>query len=1402
MVEHVHRDECYLNNVLICGEKAHTHGENCYLLRLEDNDINRILSEIEADEEKSLEHVITNVVYKASYLELVNEGILPAPTPTPTPTPTPLIELLPEGSSLETLTATNASVAALNDSIEENNITPALYLNERLISPASEGGTVSNSENIVNLTQGQNSPTDLITYAANANGGISTLAVGDPTLPPLIRPIHFYFMLDGNVTYVSSGSLTDNNTRRYSYADTVAAYKQTNIVIDFDTSDINSTYRIRYNMDGDTNKPEDFDTDTRTNGNSNLTFGTGNDPRYAILTTRSGYYGNYTYTAVPFFTVTLDRSEVGGTNSVQYVQSGQNSTLTLDSAYNWYTENGTQVTSVNPASGGITDTTTLFARPKTITASFEDKDGNPASSDQSGKPIDGKFTVELPERSNSVWIVKGSDGSVFYAADGKTTVDITKNTTFVAVPAENIVTLVYPAGNETNKTIPYNGTFTFPTLDGGYVWVGNDGSVYSGGATSDPIRANITFTASDQVSASFEYKNTANNKTEFYTPGKEITLPTLTGNNVWVDELGNVYTGGTKVTLDTHKTFTEKGRIIITYNLNAPTSLSAGATGHTTPEQTPTIAGSVGTTETVTVLEGDTTITLGVIPRVLTTLSNQGGTDAKKQYKTMAFFSGWAFGSDVVLPNAVVSYETLDAIDTNGTVTVTGNWIQGNGNTANFFVDLRSNLTGSTNAEDYTPSIFTTYFSHEGYTPKGNGQADFGGTDVSKSAEYDATIRALEGLREGTGKEAVWLYRFPTDQQVFDYLKSYIGEDTPITVDGITVTPGELNTDVFAIRWYNVNYWSTSGWHINASLVRKEGNIVVHKTFEGRTDYITAAQNGFTITAQSGTIDTNGNFTDNAGEADITLVASREASASDTTTIGYTAKTDPVVSDSGMMRVEYTWIIPKVGAGEHWHIEENIVEVEGTIGVGEWVIVDSSNSQSDEGDGTKTIVEGVTFPKDISSDEWLRAEFTNVYYSENSIMLRKIDALTRNRLNGAEFQIWQRTASGDQLMTFDLIEDEFEGETYKTYVYNPSGGTESVVKSDGTEISISIEHFTYDVGSLVIREVTTPAGYAPAVGEIVIGYKTVDGNKTIDILNTVDFATFDKGMLTIENTPQKMNVTAQKKWSNCFVDEWTDTVTFQLMAWDETTGKFSANLAASVLPEGTSTIQTLTIVKDEDADNSYTWADLPEYINGKKAIWTIKELAIGDEQIKADGTFPNWNSYVSLPTERIEGGVKTATITATNNPKAGTELRIMKIDNFNKPVSGATFEIWQGTKLLNTITTDATGEIIFHNLKYAIEYTVVETNIPVAYWGYDDPIKVTVNENATVTISADSPPNVRNSSQNYTIEVINYTGEPLPETGGMGTHIYTAGGLLLMAAAVALLIYRRKRRKEADLLDV
>ncbi len=36
MVEHIHSEECYLEDFIVCGEKNHVHGENCYLLRLSD----------------------------------------------------------------------------------------------------------------------------------------------------------------------------------------------------------------------------------------------------------------------------------------------------------------------------------------------------------------------------------------------------------------------------------------------------------------------------------------------------------------------------------------------------------------------------------------------------------------------------------------------------------------------------------------------------------------------------------------------------------------------------------------------------------------------------------------------------------------------------------------------------------------------------------------------------------------------------------------------------------------------------------------------------------------------------------------------------------------------------------------------------------------------------------------------------------------------------------------------------------------------------------------------------------------------------------------------------------------------------------------------------------------------
>ena len=51
-------------------------------------------------------------------------------------------------------------------------------------------------------------------------------------------------------------------------------------------------------------------------------------------------------------------------------------------------------------------------------------------------------------------------------------------------------------------------------------------------------------------------------------------------------------------------------------------------------------------------------------------------------------------------------------------------------------------------------------------------------------------------------------------------------------------------------------------------------------------------------------------------------------------------------------------------------------------------------------------------------------------------------------------------------------------------------------------------------------------------------------------------------------------------------------------------------------------------------------------------------------------------------------------------------------------------------------------------------------------------------------------------TQSDTVVFENYGGAVLPETGGVGTHLYTTVGLLLMTAAALLYINIFKRRKE------
>ena len=97
-------------------------------------------------------------------------------------------------------------------------------------------------------------------------------------------------------------------------------------------------------------------------------------------------------------------------------------------------------------------------------------------------------------------------------------------------------------------------------------------------------------------------------------------------------------------------------------------------------------------------------------------------------------------------------------------------------------------------------------------------------------------------------------------------------------------------------------------------------------------------------------------------------------------------------------------------------------------------------------------------------------------------------------------------------------------------------------------------------------------------------------------------------------------------------------------------------------------------------------------------------------------------------------------------------------------------------------------------------YTLEETKAPDGYNLLADTIDVTITpkvkdgiENADCTVSLTGADGALTEVDGYTVEVLNTTGTQLPGTGGMGTTLFTAGGLLILCAAGAFLYFNRKR---------
>ena len=374
----------------------------------------------------------------------------------------------------------------------------------------------------------------------------------------------------------------------------------------------------------------------------------------------------------------------------------------------------------------------------------------------------------------------------------------------------------------------------------------------------------------------------------------------------------------------------------------------------------------------------------------------------------------------------------------------------------------------------------------------------------------------------------------------------------------------------------------------------------------------------------------------------------------------------------------------------------------------------------------------------------------------------------------------------------------------------------------------------YNSASFIIREVEL-AGYLNNLpdGKLELGFNEIG---------------------TITNTPTKLKITKQFKQAYFPVGSESElplnvrnTVVY-LQIWREKRegaglpqherytpllGALEANMDATILSDGTVQLTVGTNTPTDAA--TLTLTRLPRY-------WFDKDTGASGEwyyyvkEVDAEG---NEVHSASAPTNgvqpEINPNVKTLTVTNTltdiSARKVWTSLdNQFTLNPANLPDITLTLKqttaeaAADGDKIIATVTLgwDAeAGKVVAKNLDgwqfgEVVEYTAPEGSKNI-WWGYKwynlpaydaggniyryyvvekTPVGsgwqlVTDDQNATNTLPI--PANSENRVFQITNTPITYT---LPETGGIGTLPYTAGGLLLMAAAALLLGQEIKRRRE------
>lgn len=605
-----------------------------------------------------------------------------------------------------------------------------------------------------------------------------------------------------------------------------------------------------------------------------------------------------------------------------------------------------------------------------------------------------------------------------------------------------------------------------------------------------------------------------------------------------------------------------------------------------------------------------------------------GYTNASRKNKKFFYkFKGWKVaGTDVLLePGQELTAAELHNYERDGVITLEAAWGASDKNyrvnTANFYVNLdcevADNESDGINSEaqdKFTNSLYAASVLNgdNENIPSGNGSIKdldyilLMGKDGTSAYEIDKEIRKMTA----DGWNGVTFEDFPSDEDILAELRSSGAE---INVPGLDdpVSGDKLNTTNFKVRWYVVKYEHSDGWHVDGILVAKEGYIQVTKTFSGTgdssvedSDASVNIPDGFYIS-----VDHEGSDGKTVSDYKLTLDSAEAAGSGET---GYTKYDE----ETGT----YTWVL-KVRHKQEYTIKEHNYKMDSD----EWHNFNRyqiTNSDAATGGWVKYTADGVkitgeSYPNDVTAAAYQTVEFQNTYVKSGLLTLSKIDSFSNEGLSGVEFTV----SPAKSAAAFSLHKKPGSSEYSSAADAAQNGYTETVQNGSVVTDAVGNVYLKLEPGDYKLTE-TFPSGYHGAA-EIDI-HVNDDGEVTkatavgSDGAEIADMDGILSGVgtsrLTVKNQSSLLTtVTAEAGWGSSTPEKEQKAVRVEL--W--------CNGARLVDANGAAYEQQL----DKDNGWKYVWKDLPLFVNGDIAHYSLREVRIGDTEYDSGADADGYRDY-------------------------------------------------------------------------------------------------------------------------------------------------------------------------------